>query len=193
MRLVDPRLSAATVGVAGLGGLGSVVAVILARAGIGRLVLVDHDVVEAGNLDRQHYFIDQVGLPKVDALQATIRRISTQVQVVIHRASLDRGNIPSLFAGSHLIVECLDRPDQKQMLVETILACMTQPVVAASGIAGLGDSNAIKTRRFSNRLIVVGDEQSDAYAGLPLCPGRVWIAASHQANAAISLLLGLEP
>ena len=68
---VHARLKSSVIGIAGLGGLGSAVAVALARIGVGRLVLVDFDVVEPSNLNRQQYFVDQVGLPKTEALAAT--------------------------------------------------------------------------------------------------------------------------
>lgn len=189
MRPFDARLRQAVVGIAGLGGLGSMVAVALARTGVGRLVVADFDCVEEGNLDRQHYFLDQVGRPKVEALVETLQRIDPGVSVQASAQRLDARSVPQVFAGVHVVAECLDRADQKQMLVEAVLSGMSQPVVTVSGLAGYGRGNAIQTRRVSSRLVLVGDGQSDAYSGLPLTAGRVWIAAAHQANAIIELLL----
>jgi len=189
MRPFDPRLRQAAVGIAGLGGLGSMVAVALARTGVGRLVVADFDCVEQGNLDRQHYFLDQVGRPKAAALVETLQRIDPEVSVETFAHRLDGAAVQRVFAGVHVVAECLDRADQKQMLVEAVLSGMAQPVVTVSGLAGYGRSNAIQTRRVSSRLVLIGDGQSDAYSSLPLTAGRVWIAAAHQANAIVELLL----
>ena len=189
MRPFDARLRQAVVGIAGLGGLGSTVAVALARTGVGRLIVADFDRIEEGNLDRQHYFLDQVGRPKVDALVETLRRIDPDVSVEPFAQRLEAMAIPRIFAEAQVIAECLDLADQKQMMVETVLSAMVQPIVTVSGLAGYGRSNAIQTRRVSRRVVLIGDGQSDAYSGLPLAAGRVWIAAAHQANAIIELLL----
>lgn len=193
MRPFDQQLAKAVVGVAGLGGLGSTVVLALARAGVGAIVIADHDIVEADNLDRQHYFLDQVGMPKVQAIAQTIQRVDPAVRIDAFQVRLDRSNIPQIFARSDVIVECLDQADQKQMLVETVLVHMSQPVVAASGLAGCGRSNEIRTRQVSKRLYLVGDGQTDVYAGIPVSAGRVWIAAAHQANTVLAILLGQEP
>ena len=189
MKPFDTRLRDAVVGIAGLGELGSTVAAALARTGVGRLIVADFDKVEEGNLNRQHYFLDQVGRLKVEALIENLRRIDPEVRVEPHAQRLDRQTLPGVFGAAHVIAECFDRADQKQMIVETVLSQMRQPIVAVSGLAGFGDSNAIRTRRISERLIVIGDGRSSIESGLPLCAGRVWIAAAHQANAIIEVLL----
>jgi len=61
---VHAKVKAATVGIAGLGGLGSAIAVALARVGVGKLIVADFDVVEPSNLNRQQYFVDQIGMLK---------------------------------------------------------------------------------------------------------------------------------
>jgi sulfur carrier protein ThiS adenylyltransferase len=189
MRPFDQRLSHAVVGIAGLGGLGSTVAVALARTGVGRLVIADFDRVDEGNLNRQHYFVDQVGQSKVEALTLNLARIDPGIRIDSRIARLQAQDIPEVFGDTHVVAECFDKADQKQMIVETVLSRMRQPIVSVSGLAGYGQSNAIRTRRISKRLILVGDDTSDAGLGLPLTAGRVWIAAAHQANAIVELLL----
>ncbi len=190
MEPFDQRLKRAVVGIAGVGGLGSTVATALARTGIGCLILADFDNVEESNLNRQHYFIDQIGQPKVRAMAENLRRINPRVEVRTHQCCLDPAGIKALFAKAQVVAECFDKADQKQMLVETILAELPQvTVVAASGLAGYGKSNAIRTRRISQRLVIVGDHTSAVGKGLPLTAGRVWIAAAHQANAIVELLV----
>jgi sulfur carrier protein ThiS adenylyltransferase len=191
---VHEKLRAATVGIAGVGGLGSPVAVALARCGVGRLVLADFDVVEPSNLNRQLFFLDQLGLPKVEALRRTLKRINPYVAVTSHHVRLTPANIPDLFGEVDIMVEAFDDPEQKAMLVEAFLGRVAdRPLVAASGVAGFGPANTIRTRRAGRRLYLVGDETSAACTGEGLMAPRVGVAAHHQANAVVRLLLGRDP
>jgi len=188
---VHERVKAAKVGIAGLGGLGSSVAVALARVGVGTLVIADSDVVEPSNLNRQQYFVDQIGTPKSVAMEENIRRINPCVKVVSRNLLLDETNIPEMFCGVDVLVEAFDRAEAKAMLMNSMArACPETPIVAASGVAGYGPSNAITTRPFSGRYYVVGDLESEAAAGMGLMAPRVGIAAHHQANCVLRLLLG---
>jgi len=177
-----------------LGGLGSAFAIALARIGIGRLILADFDVVEPSNLNRQQYFIDQLGLAKVDALRANLERINPYVEVETHNVRLDPGNIPDLFNSVAVMVEAFDRADQKAMLVESFSkACPDTPLVVATGLAGHRSSNTIVTRKMGRTLVVVGDLVTAAAPGTGLMAPRVGVAAHHQANAVLRLLLGEDP
>lgn len=188
---VHARLKRASVGIAGAGGLGSAVAVALARVGVGRLVIADFDVVEPSNLNRQQYFIDQLGQYKVDALAENLRRINPFTTVDCHRTLLAAENIPAIFAPCPIVVEAFDRADMKSMLVNTLLCAMPKvTVVAASGLAGYGSNNEIITRRVSRRLYLVGDTVSEAKPGSGLMAPRVAIAAGHQANQVVRIILG---
>ena len=188
---VHAALKGATVGIAGVGGLGSAVAVALARVGIGRLIIADFDVVEPSNLNRQQYFIDQIGRFKVEALAENLCRINPYVKVDPHCIKLDHDNIPALFAPCSIVVEAFDRADMKAMLVDTVLTEMSETVlVAASGLAGFGPNNDICSRKIMNRLYLVGDSKSEAKPGNGLMAPRVGIAASHQANQVLRIILG---
>ena len=187
---INEKLKNATVGIAGLGGLGSTVAVALARAGIGRLIIADFDKVEEDNLNRQQYFIDQIGQNKVDAMTENLQRINPNVKIEAHRVRLNVDNVPEIFADADVIAECFDNAQAKQMIVETVLSKMGKTViVAVSGLAGYGNSNAIKTRRISDRLILVGDETTGIDTQPILTAARVGIAACHQANAIIETII----
>jgi sulfur carrier protein ThiS adenylyltransferase len=187
---INEKLKNATVGIAGLGGLGSTVAVALARAGIGRLIIADFDKVEKDNLNRQQYFIDQIGKNKVDAMMENLQRINPDVKIEAHRVRLNVDNVPEIFADADVIAECFDNAQAKQMIVETVLSKMGKTViVAVSGLAGYGNSNAIKTRRISDRLILVGDETTGIDTQPILTAARVGIAACHQANAIIETII----
>jgi sulfur carrier protein ThiS adenylyltransferase len=190
---VHARLKKACVGIAGVGGLGSVVAVALARIGIGHLVLADFDVVEPSNLNRQQYFIDQIGMYKVDALAATLQRINPYCRLETHREMVTRANAAKLFAPCSVIVEAFDVAEMKAMLVDTVLETMSDAIlVAASGVAGYGSNNSIQTRKAGSRLYLVGDGLSEAAPGNGLMAPRVGIAAAQQANQVVRLLLGEE-
>jgi len=184
------KLRRATVGIAGLGGLGSNVAAALARTGIGRLIIADSDIVEKDNLNRQHYFIDQVGRKKTDAMAENLQRINPAVEIRRHYIRLTADNILTVFAGADVIAECFDKAESKQMLVETVLSRMERTeVVSVSGLAGYGDSNAIKTQYVSKRLVLVGDQKTGIDTQPILTAARVGIAACHQANAIVEFLL----
>ena len=187
---VYKKLKAAAVGIAGLGGLGSNVAVALARAGVGRLVIADFDVVEPSNLNRQQYFIDQLGAGKVAALTENLRRINPYVQIDGYPERLTPDNIPEIFSGCTIIAECFDKAVQKQMLVETVLnKTKNVIIVAVSGLGGYGRSNEILTRRISDRFILIGDDKSGIENGFSLMAPRVAVAAGHQANAIVELII----
>ncbi len=190
---VHQRVKAARVGIAGLGGLGSAVAVALARVGLGTLVVADFDVVEPSNLNRQQYFVDQIGMPKVRAMKENLARINPYVCVEGHEVMLTPENIPRIFASTPIIVEAFDTAEMKEMLITTVLDRMPgHTVVAASGLAGYGPNNTIRTESISPRLYIVGDQVSAATPGCGLMAPRVGIAAHHQANLVVRLILGEE-
>ncbi|MCX6305870.1 MAG: sulfur carrier protein ThiS adenylyltransferase ThiF [Bacteroidetes bacterium] len=180
------------VGIAGCGGLGSNCAVALARVGIGTLVVADFDVVARSNLNRQYYFLDQVGLKKVLALAANILRIDPQVNLICHDTRLTSENIPSIFAGCDIIVEAFDLAGQKEMIIETILSEMPlTPLVVGLGMAGWGMNDTVHCRRIDN-LYICGDEISEISPDLPPIAPRVGMVASMQANVVLEILLNSE-
>ena len=184
------KLGKSVVGIAGLGGLGSNVAIALARAGVGKLIIADFDNVEQSNLNRQQFFIDQVGRPKVDCMVENLRRINPRVEVEGHKVTLAADNIPEIFGNADCIAECFDGAQVKQMIVETVLVKMSNvKIVSVSGLAGYGKSNEIKTKRVSPRLVMVGDGLTAIDNCKILTAARVGIAAMHQANAIIELLV----
>ena len=191
---VHKKVSQSRVGIAGVGGLGSNVAVALARLGVGQLILADFDLVEPSNLNRQQYFIDQIGMPKVEALKANLKRINPWVQIEIFAGRIDAGNLGKIFTDVDVMVEAFDAPDQKALLTATHLKQAPDcPLVAASGMAGYAGSNQIRTRKIRKNLYLIGDQQTAAQPGCGLMAPRVGIAAHHQANAVLQLLMGKEP
>lgn len=188
---VHEKVRRAHVGVAGCGGLGSAVAIALARTGVGQLTLVDFDVVEPSNLNRQQFFVDQIGLPKVAALTDNLRRINPYVKVHARQLRLNRENIPDIFSGCLPVAECFDDPAMKRdMTLAMHKRLPDTPLVTVSGIAGYGPANAIGSRRVFGNVFVVGDGESGVRPGLGLLAPRVAVAAGHQANVILRLILG---
>ena len=186
-------LAASSVGVAGLGGLGSHIAVMLARLGVGRLVLADFDRVDLANIQRQHYYLSDVGRPKCEAIAEQLRRINPYLRYETHDTRVTAENAPRIFGGCRVVCEAFVRPEEKAMLAETVLGSMPDAVlVAASGLAGFGPANAVRTERRMKRLRVCGDFESGLEDGLPIAAPRVALCAAHQATAALRLLLGLD-
>ncbi len=190
---VHERVRRGVVGIAGLGGLGSTVAVALARTGVGKLLLADFDVVEPSNLNRQQYGVDQIGQYKADALRQILATVNPYVEIVASVVLLDEANVLTTFAGVDVMVEAFDSPAAKTMLLRAFRKHRPEvPLITVSGLAGYGPANRIKTRRILKNLYLVGDEETGARPGMGLMAPRVGIAASHQANAVLRLLLGLE-
>jgi sulfur carrier protein ThiS adenylyltransferase len=191
---VHARIKQATVGIAGCGGLGSAVAIALARVGVGHLIFADFDIVEPSNLNRQQYFVDQIGLPKVEALRENLSRINPYVHLTHHFERLTPDNIPYRFGTVDVMVEAFDGADQKAMLAQTFLSRIPgKPLVMGSGMAGFGPSNTVVTQRVATNLYLIGDGETAARPGQGLMAPRVGIAAHHQANAVLRLLLGQPP
>ena len=186
---IAEKLANATAGIAGMGGLGSVVAECLLRSGIGKLIIADFDAVDKTNLNRQRYFADQVGNLKVEAAKENLLRINPKAIIESYNQKITAENATKIFAQADIVAECLDVAEQKQMLVETILTKTDKTIVSASGLAGFGDSNSIQTRRISNKLIICGDFQSGIDNNKIVTAGRVGIVACHQANAIVELIV----
>ncbi len=188
---VHERLKNATIGIMGLGGLGSVVAVALARMGVGKLVLADYDVVEPTNLNRQQYFIDQIGRRKTDAIRENLTRINPYVSVDTIDEVLTEESIVEHFQAVDALAECFDDAAMKAAALRAAMQGLKDVYyVGSSGVAGFGNSNAIQTKRIFPRVFLVGDGETAAAPGQGLMATRVGIAAHHQANQIVSLLVG---
>ncbi len=187
---INKKLRDSCIGIAGLGGLGSNAAVALARAGIGRLVLVDFDRVEESNLTRQYFFRNQIGKTKIDALIENIQKINPAVRIEAYNHKLIKGSMEKLFTDVDIVIEALDSAEIKTTFIEEILIKLPdKPLVAASGVAGYGHSDRIKTRRIGN-LYMCHDEQAKPSDDDVLMAPRVAIMANWEANLALEILLG---
>ncbi|MFO7606255.1 MAG: sulfur carrier protein ThiS adenylyltransferase ThiF [Desulfurivibrionaceae bacterium] len=190
---VHEKVKNASVGIMGLGGLGSLVAVALARVGIGHLLLADFDLVEPSNLNRQQYFIDQIGEKKIDALKDNLARINPYLRIEIIDVILTEESIPVLFNEVDVLAECFDGAEMKAAAMRCALGPLAgKGFVGASGLAGYEDCNMIRTRKIRERVYLVGDNETAARPGRGLMAPRVGVAAHHQANQILRLLLGVS-
>ena len=186
---ISKKLKKTRVCILGLGGLGSNVAVLLTRSGIGYLKLVDFDIVEASNLNRQQYRISHIGIKKTEAMKSIIREINPFVEVDILDIKVDRENIYSIVGDIEIIVEAFDRAETKAMTLEELLTDKNKIVVSASGMAGLGSANEIVTRKIKDNFYLIGDNYSDYEEYSGIMSTRVMICAAHQANMVLRLIL----
>ena len=186
-------LSAGQVTIAGLGGLGSNEAYSLARIGVGHLHLIDFDVVDITNLNRQQYFIDQIGMYKTDALKSLLERINPYLEIRTDTVKVTEENLQELFADAPIVCEAFDRPEAKAMLVNGILEHFPEKkLVSATGMAGYGSSNTIRTQRLMKNFYLCGDRVSEPEYGKGLMAARVAVCAAHEANMITRLILGEE-
>lgn len=184
------RLKKTSVAIAGLGGLGSHCALSLARMGIGRLKLIDFDIVEPSNINRQCYFIDQLGERKTAALKANIERINPFITIETEDAFVDASNIKSIFGGFDVIIEAFDSADSKIILIEEASACFPDSfIIGASGVAGYFNTDEFVKKRLGKNCIVIGDFKHGAGNEMGLMAARVAVAANIQANEAVRYLL----
>ena len=185
-------LQEARVAVVGLGGLGSNVAMWLARLGVGHLLLYDFDKVELSNLNRQYYFLEDVGKYKAEALLTKLQQVNPYGDYQSKVARLTEANLEELLAPAHIICEALDKAEAKAMLVNGVLEKFPDKyLVAASGLAGLEDSASMMVRQITPRFYLCGDGHSDFHE-LPLCGARVGLCAAQEALTIARIILRLE-
>ena len=181
--------SSAVVAICGLGGLGSNIAISLARAGVGQLILCDYDRVDITNLHRQQYKADQIGMYKTVVLAENLKEIAPYVSVEIHTERITEDNALTLLRSADIICEAFDDAECKAMLTNTVLSELPDKyLVAASGMAGMGVTNSIKTRRITSRFYLCGDETSEVSENIGLVAPRVALCAAHQAHTVLRIL-----
>ena len=190
---MQTKLRNARVAVAGLGGLGSNIAVMLARSGVGELLLVDFDTVDVTNLNRQMYLIPQLGKPKAEALPEILYQINPYLTYRSVCIKVTPENVKELFSEYPIVCEAFDKPDQKAMLVrELLMQCPETTVVSGNGMAGYADANEIRTCQVMKRLYVCGDQSTDVGNGIGLIAPRVAVCAAHEANKVLQLIMQTE-
>lgn len=190
---IQQLLEKGNVAIVGLGGLGSHVAILLARMGVGQIHIIDFDVVDITNLNRQQYFLEQIGMNKTDALKQQILKINPYIDIIADCTRVTEQNIKQLLYKNDIICEALDDPKEKAMLVNGVREYFPEKkLVASSGLAGYESSNRIQTRRISKNFYLCGDGVTEISQKGGLMAARAALCACHEANMITRLLLGEE-
>lgn len=183
-----------SVAVIGLGGLGSIAALYLAGAGIGRLVLADRDRVEASNLHRQIlYRSEDLGRPKTQAARERLQALNPEVEYALHEGKLDAQILDALAAEADVVLDCTDNFPTR-FAINAACVRARKPLVSGAAI------------RFEGQLAVFDARQQGAPCYACLFPAQgeaaetceeagvlgpvVGTIGSLQALAAMRLLLG---
>lgn len=146
------------IGIAGVGGIGSNIALHLVRAGIPALKYADFDTIDKSNLNRQFYFADQIGMPKTVALDINLKRVNADVTLTYFQTRVTSQNVFDLFGDCDIIVEGFDNVESKKLLIESFINT-DKIIVSANGIAST-DTDSIRVIR-KNNLFMVGDFEKD--------------------------------
>ena len=188
---LQKKFAGTTVAVCGLGGLGSNISIALARAGIGKLILIDFDQVDVTNLHRQQYKAHQVGMYKTDAIQENLKEISPYVELEVRRVKVNEENVEELVGDADVVCEAFDKAEAKAMLVNAVLEKMSEKyLVSGSGMAGFDSPNRIRTKRVTKRFYLCGDGVSDVKESNGLFAARVMVCAAHQAHTILRIIAG---
>ena len=188
---IQEKLKSGKIAIAGLGGLGSNIAVMLARIGVGNLLLVDHDKVEPSNLNRQHYDVSHLGMLKTEALKTQLAKINPFIEIQACAVKVTDENATDVFKEYLIVCEAFDDPGCKAMLVNALLEQSGKKIIAASGLAGIGSANKIQTKQVFENLYVCGDSEPSLHDRAGFMAPRVMICAGHQANMAVRFLLDM--
>ena len=187
---LQQKFTSACVAICGLGGLGSNVAISLARAGVGKLILIDFDKVDISNLHRQQYNVSQLGMYKTDAMKQTLSEIAPYCEIVTHTEKITEDNL-SLIADCDIVCECFDNAECKSMLVNGVAEQYPDKyIISASGMSGLHTGNTIQTKSLGKKLYICGDGMSDVNSDRTLFAPRVMLCAAHQANTVLRIIAG---
>lgn len=190
-RPIYEKLCSSRVAIAGLGGLGSNIAVSLARAGVGELFIVDFDYVDLSNLNRQQYDTTDLGRLKTEAMHEKLLKINPYIIVKYKTVRVNASNAAEIFGSYHIVCEAFDKATSKAELINTLLEkCPDTIIVSGSGMAGALSANTIITRRVFDRLYLCGDGVTDMADVNGLMAPRVAVCANHEANMALRLMLG---
>ena len=175
------------IGIGGAGGLGSNIAVILTRSGFDHFEILDQDVIDPSNLNRQQYFLDEVGKPKVDVLKKRLLAINPDVRSTMHQILWRPESGDQYFSGCDLIIEAFDQAEWKFRFVE-FYQDRAKFLVSGNGMAGLLEKKPMRVKKLGN-VYMVGDFTTDSAQGHPPMAPRVSACAAMMAEIVLDLAL----
>ncbi|MFA5839527.1 MAG: sulfur carrier protein ThiS adenylyltransferase ThiF [Candidatus Margulisiibacteriota bacterium] len=172
------------IGIAGAGGLGSNIAVCLVRSGFVDFEIIDSDVIEMKNLNRQYYFLDEVGKPKVAVLTERLKQINPAVKVKSAKERITLANITNYFTDRDVVFEAFDNVESKTLLMEA-LANSGKLLVFGSGMAGISNQNELKINKLRENIFLVGDGITPVGKNNPPLAPRVVACAALMASVVL--------
>ncbi|MBP9853384.1 MAG: sulfur carrier protein ThiS adenylyltransferase ThiF [Candidatus Omnitrophica bacterium] len=178
------------IGIGGVGGLGSNVAMILVRSGFMNLEMLDQDVIEASNLNRQQYYYDEIGRVKVDTTKQRLLEINPDLNITAHRIQWNESNGDQFFTGCDFIIEAFDQADFKFRFVE-FYQDKADYVISGNGMAGLMEKKPMVIKKLKN-IYIVGDGSTDSACGHPPMAPRVTACAAGMAEIVLDLTLNIK-
>lgn len=171
--------------ICGVGGIGSNLAISLARAGVGELLLIDFDIVEASNLNRQAYRLKDLGKKKTRCLAEILKETGSDTRIITSEEKITEENIGRFLEKGNIICECVDKAPIKAMIAENSIAA-EKPLIASSGMAGTGKGNEIKSRKIMENFYIAGDMKSDFEKTDGMMAPHTQICAGHMADIVIT-------
>jgi sulfur carrier protein ThiS adenylyltransferase len=185
------KLQSIRIGIAGAGGLGSNCAMALVRSGFEKFAIIDFDIVSVSNLNRQQYYYNDIGKPKVECLLRQMKKVNPTIDCVIKQERIVSDNVGRLFDECDCIIEAFDSAECKAMIVTEFIHT-NKLLISASGIGSYGNSDRVVTRKIHDSFYIIGDGVSEV--GLnhkPYAP-CVMIAAAKQADIVLDWVLNSE-
>ena len=185
--IVNEKLKDAKVSILGCGGLGSNIAMTLARSGIGELYLYDFDLIEYSNLNRQNFTLDELGGDKAELTKKKIESTLPYVKCHNQNIYLDTESMDSIVDRTDIFIEAFDNKESKTMLFDYFVGRQDKYLITGNGVSGLGELSDIKIKQIEN-VIMIGDFNSNPDEGLYLA--YVSLIANLEALTAIKIIKG---
>lgn len=177
------------IGIGGAGGLGSNTAMMLVRSGFKHFEIVDQDVIDASNLNRQQYYLDEIGQDKVTVTRNRLLAINPGLEITIHKTQWTPANGQAYFAHCHFIIEAFDAAQWKYQFVD-YYHTRVPVMVSGVGMAGLLEKKPLCIKKVGN-VYFVGDLNTDSALGHPPMAPRVTACAAMMAEIVLDLTLGI--
>ncbi len=184
------KIQSLKIGIGDAGGLGSNVAVILTRSGFKHFEIVDQDVIDASNLNRQQYFADEIGAVKVETLKKRLLQINPEVEVLVHHVKWTPETGTAYFHSCPFIIEAFDQAQWKFQFVQ-YYQNKTKWIISGNGMARLLEKKPMNLRKVGN-VYIVGDHSTDSTQGHPPMAPRVTACAAMMAEVVLDLALGIK-
>lgn len=184
---INEILKNAKISILGCGGLGSNIAMALARCGLGEIHIYDYDKVELSNLNRQNYDQKDLGKSKVFQTKKKIEASLPYTKVYAKEVLLSKENLGQISEKTDIFIEAFDKKEMKSLVFEYFLGRKDKKLIMASGLSGLGDFSDIKVKKIEN-VTMVGDFKSSPDQGL-YAP-YLGIVANIEALIALKIIIG---